>query len=228
MMMKKINYLLIVLSIALFTWQPAIAKANPDDYKVILTLNDGTVIEGFLKGDIMGDKIKVSEKFNGKAKKYATTDIKTLVFPPTGSDPEQLTFVPVMVHDNHELLNRNPKNPRLLMKVYETDRMIGYISPAEDFSFSPTMISYWNSMKYYYQVKGEQRAHTYWKVVVNAKVIGLKSMLKKCFKRFPYVKDYIDSKEFNSKVFFKNPEILMPVMDEGLRSGNYTREEAEQ
>lgn len=227
-MKKTAKNLLLVMTIALLTWQPAIAKANPDDYRVILTLNDGTVIEGFLKGDIMGDKIKVSEKFNGKSKKYATTDIKTLVFPPSESDPTELTFLPVMVHDNHELVNRNPKSPRLLMKVYETDRMIGYISPAEDFSFSPTMISYWNSMKYYYQVKGEQRAYTYWKVVVNAKVIGLKKMLKKCFKRFPYVKDYIDSKAFNSKEFFKNPEILMPVMDEGLKSGNYTREDTEQ
>jgi len=226
--MKQFKLIFLVVAIALLTWQPATAKANPDDYKVILTFNDGSVIEGFLKGDIMGDKIKVSEKFNGKAKKYRTTDIKTLVFPPSQSDERELTFIPVMVHDNHELLNRNPKAPRLLMKVYETDRMIGYISPAEDFSFSPTMISYWNSMKYYYQVKGEQRAHTYWKVFVNAKVIGLRSMLKKCFKRFPHVKDYIDSKEFNSKEFFKNPEILMPVMDEGLKSGNYTREEADQ
>ena len=220
MMMKKIKYLLIVMMVALFTCQPAFAKANPDDYKVIVTLNDGTVIEGFLKGDIMGDKIKVSEKFNGKAKKYSTTDIKTLVFPPTESDERELVFIPVMVHDNHELLNRNPKNPRLLMKVYETDRMIGYISPAEDFSFSPTMISYWNSMKYYYQVKGEQRAYTYWKVVVNAKVLGLKSMIKKCFNRFPHVKDYIDSKAFDGKAFQKNPEILMPIVDEAIKAGD--------
>ena len=223
--MKKITLLLFVLAIALFSWQPAIAKANPDDYKVILTLNDGTVIEGFLKGDIMGDKIKVSEKFNGKSKKYATTDIKTLVFPPTESDPSELTFVPVMVHDNHELVGKNPKSPRLLMKVYETERMIGYISPAEDFSFTPTMMSYWNSMKYYYFVKGEQRAYTYWKIFVNAKILGLKKMLKKCFKRLPYVQDYIDSKAFDSKTFLKNPEILMPVVDEALKSGSYIKEE---
>ena len=70
------------MSIALFAIQPSMAKANPDDYKVILTLNDGSVVEGFLKGDIMGDKIKVSEKFNGKSKKYSTSDIKTLCFRP--------------------------------------------------------------------------------------------------------------------------------------------------
>ena len=219
--MKKITSLLLVLTIAMFTWQSASAKANPDDYKVILTLNDGTVINGFLKSDIMGDKIKVSETFKGKGKKYATTDIKTLVFPPTESDERELTFVPVMVHDNHELVNKNPKSPRLLMKVYETERMIGYISPAEDFTFTPTMMSYWNSMKYYYQVKGEKRAYTYWKVYVNAKVIGLKKMLKKCFKRFPAVKDYIDSKSFNSKEFFNSPEMLMPVVDDALKSGSY-------
>jgi hypothetical protein len=216
-----------VIAIAVFASQPAIAKANPDDYKVILTLNDGTVINGFLKGDIMGDKIKVSETFKGKGKKYSTTDIKSLVFPPTESDEHELTFVPVMVHDNFELLNKNPKNPRLLMKVYETDRMIGYISPAEDFTFSPNMMSYWNSMKYYYHVKGEKRAYTYWKVFVNSKVIGLRTMLKKCFKRFPSVKDFIDSKAFDSKEFFNSPEILMPVVDEALLSGNYTREEEE-
>lgn len=223
--MKQIKLLIIVMMVAMLAWQPAAAKANPDDYKVIVTLNDGSVIVGFLKGDIMGDKIKVSEKFNGKAKKYATTDIQSLVFPPNDSDPRELKFIPVMVHDNHELVGRNPKSPRLLCKVYESERMVGYISPAEDFSFTPTMMSYWNSLKYYYQVKGEQRAYTYWKVVVNAKVIGLKKMLKKCFKRFPGVQDYIDSKAFNSKEFFKNPEILMPVMDEALKSGNYTREE---
>ena len=223
-MMKTTTYLLIVMAVALFAWQPAVAKANPDDYKVILTLNDGTIIEGFLKGDIMGDKIKVSETFRGKGKKYSTTDIKTLVFPPTESDERELTFVPVMVHDNHELVGKNPKSPRLLMKVYETDRMIGYISPAEDFTFSPTMISYWNSMKYYYQVKGEERAYTYWKVFVNAKIIGLKSMIKKCFNRFPYVKDYIDSESFDGKAFKKNPEILMPIIDEAIKAGNYTKE----
>jgi len=226
-MMRQIKLFLIVMLVALLAWQPAEAKANPDDYKVIVTLNDGTVIHGFLKGDIMGDKIKVSPKFNGKATKYATSDIQSLVFPPTESDARELCFVPVMVHDNHELVGRNPKSPRLLMKVYETERMIGYISPAEDFSFSPTMIASWNSLKYYYQVKGEKRAYTYWKVIVNAKVIGLRKMLKKCFKRFPYVKDYIDSKDFNSKEFFKNPEILMPVVDEALKSGKYTPEETE-
>jgi len=223
--MKQVKLFLLVMVVAMLTCPPAAAKANPDDYKVILTLNDGTVIEGFLKGDIMGDKIKVSEKFNGKSKKYSTTDIRSLVFPPTESDARELRFIPVMVHDNHELMGRNPKNPRLLMKVYETERMIGYISPAEDYSFTPTVITSWNSLKYYYQVKGDKRAYTYWKVVVNAKVIGLKKMLKKCFKRFPYVKNYIDSKEFNSKEFFKNPEILMPVVDEALKSGDYISEE---
>ena len=43
-MMKTAQNLLLVMTIALLTWQPAIAKANPDDYRVILTLNDGTVI----------------------------------------------------------------------------------------------------------------------------------------------------------------------------------------
>lgn len=223
--MKKITLLFLVLTMALFAWQPAIAKANPDDYKVILTLNDGTVINGFLKGDLMGDKIKVSETFKGKGKKYSTPDIKSLVFPPTESDERELTFVPVMIHDNHELVNRNPKTPRLLMKVYETERMIGYVAPAEDFSFTPTMMTYWNSLKYFYHVKGEQRAYSYWKVVVNAKVIGLKKMLKKCFKRFPHVQDYIESKAFKSKEFFDTPEILMPVVDEAIKMGNYTREE---
>ena len=32
-------------------------------------------------------------------------------------------------------------------------------------------------------------------------------------------------KAFDSKAFFKNPEILMPVMDDTLKSGNYSREE---
>ena len=223
--MKKMKFLFLAIAIAVFTWQPAIAKANPDDYKVILSLNDGTVIDGFLKGDIMGDKIKVSETFKGKGKKYATSDIKSLVFPPTESDERELVFVPVMVHDNHELVNKNPKTTRLLMKIYETERMIGYVAPAEDFSFSPTMISYWNSMKYYYYVKGEKRAYSYWKVVVNAKVIGLKKMLKRCFKRFPHVQDYIDSKEFNSKKFFDTPEILMPVVDEAIKTCSFTHED---
>lgn len=226
-MMKMTKHVLLVLTMALFIWQPAIAKANPDDYKVILTLNDGTVIEGFLKGDIMGDKIKVSEKFKGNSKKYATTDIKSLVFPPTESDQSELTFVPVMVYDFCELTGKKPKSPRLLMKVYETERMIGYISPAEDFSFTPTMMSYWNSTKYYYYIKGEQRAYAYWKIIVKAKVIGLKKMLKGRFKRLPFVQDFIDSKSFYSKEFFKSPEILMPVVDEALKSGSYTREEDE-
>ena len=224
-MLKTTKHLLLVLMITLFTWQPAIAKANPDDYKVILTLNDGTVINGFLKGDIMSDKIKVSEKFKGKGKRYATTDIKSLVFPPTESDQQELTFVPVMVYDFCELTGKKPKSPRLLMKVYETERMIGYISPAEDFSFTPTMMSYWNSTKYYYYVKGEKRAYAYWKIIVHAKVIGLKKMLKNRFKRFPFVQDYIDSKAFDSKEFFNHPEILMPVVDDALKSGNCAAEE---
>lgn len=223
-MMKYLKYLLTILLIALVAGQTIYAKDNPDDYKVVLTLHDGTIVNGFLSGNIMGDKIKVSETFKGKTQKYKTADIESLVFPATENDDSEVVFTPMMVHDPCEIVGRNPKSPRLLMKIYETDKMIGYVSPAEDFTFTPTLHTMWGTMKYYYYIKGEKRAHAYWKIIINSKVIGLRKMLKGRLDRFPLVKEYLDHGNFDSKEFFDHPEVLMPVINEAIESGNYDAE----
>ena len=33
-----------------------------------------------------------------------------------------------------------------------------------------------------------------------------------------------DSESFDGKAFKKNPEILMPIVDEAIKAGNYTKE----
>ena len=218
--MKKIFFLLFML---LFCIAPVTAKDNPNDKKVVLTLNDGTVIHGYLSNNLFTDNIKISETYRGKSKKYSTSSIASLQLTP--NDTTSFTFVPMLVYDYFTIGGKKSKNPLLLMPIYETERMIGFVAPDTDFSMANGVgMSYnfiYGTLKYFYYIKGEERAYSYWKVQTG-KVIGLKKSLKKYpFKRFQFVCDFIDSKEFDASAFQNDPTMMLPIIDEALQRGSY-------
>lgn len=222
--MKKVIFF--VFAFLLFTL-PLTAKDNPNDNKVVLTLKDGTIVQGYLSGDLFSDMVKISENFHGKSQKYSTNDILTLKLTP--NDTTSFTFIPMLVYDYWKLSGKKSKNPLLLMPIYETERMIGFIAPDTDFSMAPNALGMgfqfiFGTVKYFYYIKGEERAYSFWKVQTG-KPIGLKKSLKKYpFKRLKYVCDYIDSKDFDSSAFQDNPMILLPIIDEALQRGLYEPE----
>ena len=217
--MKRIKTLPLfcVMMMALLTCFVTQARDKEED-RVIVTLKDGTVIDGYLKSEIMSDKVKVKDKVTHKTQKISTEDMEKLVFPPTEKDTSTAEYRPVMVYDYviSALESKKVKHPRLLMKVFETDKMIGYISPTTDFTFTGTWhTTYVGVPKYYYYVKGDQRAYAYW-YEVKGITTGLKGHLKKFFSRFPSVVEFIDSDEFSSKEFKKHPEMMMLLVAESL------------
>ena len=45
--------------------------------------------------------------------------------------------------------------------------------------------------------------------------------LKYYLKRFPGIIDFINSNGIEKKAFLENPTMIMPLIDEAVRSGNY-------
>lgn len=205
---------------------------------VIFTLKDGTVVDGYLVSDIQGTKIRIAR--NGlNPKSYKVQDIVSLVFPNANGDTTAaLYYVPVMVID--ELAGDMRAKPRLLTKIYESDDLLGFTSPATDYktyttdSYVPSGDGkgpgHWNThvhyvpfttRQYYYQVKGNGIALPYWLMSWSGSKWSIKHHIGKVFRHFPSIISTVNGNEFDSKEFFEHPEALLPILDQALQQGDY-------
>lgn len=85
--------------------------------KAVLTLKDGTVLNGYLQNDIhfMKKNIYFSETQNGKDVKYKIVDIKSLVVDNAMQDGKQRTFI---------LIDDDPKFPFLATEVFKESMLL--------------------------------------------------------------------------------------------------------
>ena len=208
---------------------------------VILTMNDGTVIDGYLKGDIMGKTIRVSEgDYRGAEKKYKVEDIQSLVFTSI-NDSSSMVYEPVMVVDEFD--DDQSQKTRLLSKVYESDYIVGYYSPVQDYyettvwhyrgptstkmgagtgTWSPSTARHRRTTgQYYFQIKGNSVAIPYWRTIWSGSRSNVKHFIKHVFGHFPGIIEEVNSKEFNYKEFSQHPDVLMPVLDQAVQNGDY-------
>ena len=89
--------------------------------KAVLTLKDGTVLNGYLQNDIhfMKKNIYFSETQDGKDVKYKIVDIKSLVVDNAMQDGKQRTFI---------LIDDDPKFQYLATVIYKGKHVTGYMS----------------------------------------------------------------------------------------------------
>ena len=99
--------------------------------KAVLTLKDGTVLNGYLQNDIhfMKKNIYFSETQNGKDVKYKIVDIKSLEVDNALQDGKKRIFI---------LIDDDPKFPFLATEVFKGKHVVGYMEP---YAFENTITS---------------------------------------------------------------------------------------
>lgn len=218
--MKKILFLLAAIFALMWGAQlPANANGD-DDFKVILTLKDGKVINGYIRTSLMGGamKVGVSETPKGSYYEYETKDIASLVYPALKEDQEEIRYVPCRaIKKVPNLISKRKeyKAPVLLRQIYEGEKIIGYVLPCVDATTNATTTYYTNTYQYLYRVKGEEVAEPYW-FASNGTVVGLKAAMKLVFKDYPEIIELFDNGQIDRKEFIEHPEIMMPILNDVL------------
>lgn len=226
--MKKLFFIIFLM---VFSFAVTVNAKKPKQKvvwpKAVLTLNDGTVLNGYLQNDIhfMKKKISFSETENGKNVKYKIVDIKSLVVDNAMQDGKQRTFI---------LIDDDPKFPFLATEVFKGKHVTGYMEPyAFDNSISSRSFtgiwtnieSYLNSRAYHYTVDGGKHVY-YWNLFESEKInakrekYSQKKLLKKIsekFKDYPAVADEVEKRGLTAEQIHENPTILLEILDKSLQ-----------
>ena len=167
--------------------------------KAVLTLKDGTVLNGYLQNDIhfMQKYVLFSETEEGKDVKYKNETIKSLVVKNCFGDGKETTFIPVKLYWSDQ--KKVAPKPILAIQNYQGKHVKGYMYPTF-FDDTRTSInagvmqnaSMFSGVWWYlYNVDSDNtRNIKYWDYLSNRKPQSLKTRLKrmnKDFKEYPQV-----------------------------------------
>ena len=196
--------------------------------KAVLTLKDGTVLNGYLQNDIhfMKKNIYFSETQDGKDVKYKIVDIKSLVVDNAMQDGKQRTFI---------LIDDDPKFQYLATVIYKGKHVTGYMQP---FAFENTITSrtftgipyvagttYSGCRSYDYKVDGGKLVY-YWMLFEDKKInskrekYSQKKLLKKIsekFKDYPTVAEEVEKRGLTAEQIHEDPTILLEILDKSLQ-----------
>lgn len=195
--------------------------------KAVLTLKDGTVLNGYLQNDIhfMKKNIYFSETQNGKDVKYKIVDIKSLVVDNALQDGKKRTFI---------LNDDDPKFPFMATEIYKGKHVTGYMEPyafdntTTSRSFGGIMSSnttYLGCRAYHYMVDGGKHVY-YWNLFESTKInakrekYSQQKLLKKIrtkFKDYPAVADEVEKRGLTAEQIHENPTILLEILDKSLQ-----------
>ena len=196
--------------------------------KAVLTLKDGTVLNGYLQNDIhfMKKNIYFSETQDGKDVKYKIVDIKSLVVDNAMQDGKQRTFI---------LNDDDPKYPFMETEIYKGKHVTGYMEPYafENNTTSRTftgIMYYANTVysgcrAYHYTVDGGKHVY-YWNSFESEKINAkrekysqkkLLNKISKKFKDYPTVAEEVEKRGLTAAQIHKDPTILLEILDKSLQ-----------
>lgn len=201
--------------------------------KAVLTLKDSTVVRGYNRLTLdFGAVVGISETPNGRFKTFASPDILSLdlePYPYKGQIKHYETTRATMTNSAFAggKVMLHPI-PLLLQVAYEGENVTGYLLEMQMSEDEGEQIS---QFYYYYKCKGAEFAEIFWEKKSNQfwqSGAGMKNELKKDFQAWPAVVEWLDSKEYKSRQFTKNPFIILEVLDRAISeapsSGEATRE----
>ena len=196
--------------------------------KAMLTLKDGTVLNGYLQNDIhfMKKNIYFSETQNGKDVKYKIENIKSLEVENALQDGKKRTFI---------LIDDNPEFQFLATELFKGKHVVGYMQP---YAFENTVTSrtftgipyvantnYSGCRAYYYMVDGGKHVY-YWNLFESEKInakrekYSQKKLLKKIsekFKDYPAVAEEVEKRGITAEQIHEDPTILLEILDKSLQ-----------
>lgn len=203
----------------------ASAKEKTEYPKVILTLTDSSVFEGYLRCDLHGvnKKLSVSESADGKKISYKIEDIDSVKVIYT--DGDSLTFHPIYVWDG--MRRKVAKTPILSIICYSSDNITCYKTPgmyvkstaAVPSNYFQSQTSNNRAWIYYKKINSEsdliKMLYTY---IPSKKTPKLKSILndvKNNFRKedFKYIKETVESQGITAEQIIDKPWILLEILD---------------
>ena len=226
--MKKLLFIIFLL---VFSFAIAANAKKPKEKvvwpKAVLTLKDGTVLNGYLQNDIhfMKKNIYFSETQNGKNVKYKIVDIKSLVVENALQDGKKRTFI---------LVDDDPKFPYMATEVYKGKHVTGYMEPFafDNSTHSRSFTGIWTNIESYlecraydYTVDGGKHVY-YWRLFENKKInakrekYSQQKLLKKIrakFKDYPAVAEEVEKRGITAEQIHENPTILLEILDKSLQ-----------
>ncbi|MDE6418635.1 MAG: hypothetical protein K2K49_05440 [Duncaniella sp.] len=198
------------------------AFAKWDGEPVTVIMADGTRMEGFTKTNLINhmrgpkSEIGISEEFKGKEKKYTSTEISELIFPPNENASTPAIYRPVLAQKYMpNAFSKNPKTfkkPVFLKCVYDGENVKGYARACTDSSYTPSMTRVNYTWAYYYKVEGEDVAKYYW-LDTKDLIFGMRKVLKFYFREFPELVQMIEDGTLDPNDFRDDPTIVLPMMD---------------
>lgn len=203
----------------------ASSKDKTEYPKVVLTLTDSTVFEGYLRCDLHGvdKKLSVSETSDGKKISYKIEDIDSVKVIYT--DGDSMTFHPIYVWDG--MRRKVGKTPVLSSICYSSDNITCYKSPRMYVkSTAPTPSNYFQShtsykriWMYYKKINSESDLiKMMYAYTPSKKTPKLKSILKNVKNNFSkedfkYIKETVESQGITAEQIIDKPWILLEILD---------------
>ncbi len=220
--MKKVLFMLLLC----FVWSTtSFGKKDPENYKVIVYLADGTHFEGYVTTALENyqhpkqDAVGISKTFGGEERMYSSEEVKSVVFPPNKINSETVTYDAVTAVVNKGMFSK-PKpseKPLFLRLIYKGDNVKGYVMPYLDKTNTggvrgPKMKIRNYTYQYFYMPVEEGVAKPYW-MDLQGIMPNPKGFMKKFLKEFPEIVEMINKGELTPKEFRDNPAIVLPIMD---------------
>ena len=198
------------------------AGKDPDDYRVILTLKDGSKVDGFINTALKNyfrpriSEISVSSEFGGAEQKYTSDELVSIVFPPNEKDTTTVVYHSVMAQSKlPNYLSKNPKpykKPIFLRLVYDGGNVKGYAMPLFDRTFAQTMTILHYTWRYFYKTEDSSMAKAYWDDTDDI-IPGMKKVMKLYFREFPELQEMVEKDQITPKEFRDNPTLVLPIMN---------------
>ncbi len=231
-MKKSILFLLIaIVSVAL----NATAKEKENVPSIVLTLNDGKVINGYLRCSIhqMQQRIVVSESLDGKKTKYNNEEVKSLVVKGASDDGSDKTYVPIYSWNRYK--KKANKTPALATVFFQGKHVTGYEfptvfvrssspTPSNHFQANSTESPAWNY--YYVTDTAKDKIICFWlkntikKSKLSKLIEGKKSYIKeirKDFEDYPIVAETVEKENISEQQINEDPELLLEILDKSLK-----------
>ena len=197
--------------------------------KAVLTLKNGTVLNGYLRTDIhfMQKCVLFSETEEGKNVKYKNETIKSLVVKNCFGDGKEATFIPIKLYWSDQ--KKIAPKPILAIQNYQGKHVKGYMYPTF-FDDTRTSINagvmqntsmYSGEWWYLYNVDSDNTLNvSFWDYSYSRKPKSLKSRLKdmkKDFKKYPQVYETVEKQGLTAEQISENPTILLEILDKSLQ-----------
>lgn len=193
--------------------------------KATFTLNDGTVIDGFLRSNLhnAGAKVSVSETLDGKKMSYKISEINSLNV--TDYDGENVMYIPIHIWDSYS--KKVDKNPYLATICFKGDHVTGYRMPTEYIRSSAAVPSSnfqsyswkYEAWLFCYKTDDSDIIKIFYTYIPVKKAPKIKSIIKdvrKNFKEYPVVAETIENENMTAEEIIDNPCVILEILDKSF------------